>query len=227
MACFHCRIVGHNIQTCPSVRRCRNCRGHGHDRRNCPGLARSPMPPPPSLATIECRSMRQLLQLCSQNQDCLVHMYWPNREEHFRENIPRLKTLSHWLLVATPGHGAQKTERPTLNFLLPDNVFVQGYPSASRERGFRHGVLFRRTAIEQFDRQTGYDFAEVCVNHPNAFKESERAEGWRYDIGSRRPKALHDLSYGTVARLATPEGQSQHIRIPAEFVVAWWALPNR
>lgn len=222
MACSHCQIAGHNIQTCPSVRRCGHCNGHGHDRRNCPFLAHLLVPPSFSPTTGECCSIQRLLQLCSQDRDFLVHIYWPHREEYFHANIPLLKTHHLWRLVSTPGHGVLKPVRPTINFFLANSVFAQGYPSASCARGFRHGVLFRRAAIERFANTRGYDFAEVRVGHPNGFKERRSAEYWRYDIGKWRLAALHDLRFATVVRLATPEGVAQYVHVPADAVVAWW-----
>lgn len=222
MACSHCGLTGHNIQTCGTVRRCGHCGGHGHDRRNCGALAHFLAPAPLAAATVERCSTRQLIKLCTQNPDCLVHMYWPDRANYFDANIPRLNKNGYWLLVATPGHGVFNPQRPTINFLLADNKFTQGFPSASRERGFSHGVLFRRAAIEQFANTTGYEFAEVRVGHPHGFGEYAREEGWRYDIGQRRFAALHDLRFATVARLATPGGWARRVHIPANAVVAWW-----
>jgi hypothetical protein len=149
-------------------------------------------------------------------------MYWANRAAYFDESIPRYYTRGHWLLVATPGHGVFNPQRPTINFLLANNKFTQGFPNASIARGISHGVMFRRAAIEQLGNTTGYEFAEVRVGHPNGFGEYAREEGWRYDIGQRRVAALHDLRYATVARLATPGGWARRVRIPASAIVAWW-----
>jgi hypothetical protein len=222
VTCSHCGGFGHNIRTCGSVRRCGNCGGHGHDRRNC-GLPFPLLGPAPHAASIvECCSTQQVVKLCTQNPNCLVHMYWPNRTAYFDENILRLITHGHWLLVATPGHGVLNPRRPTINFLLANNEFTQHFPSASRARSISHGVMFRRAAIEQFADTTGYEFAEVLVGHPNRFGEYRREEGWRYDIGKRRVAALHNLRYATVVRLATPDGRARCVRIPADAVVAWW-----
>lgn len=148
MACSHSGVTGHNIQTCGSVRRCGHCGGHGHDRRNCRVLADSLAPAPHTAATVERCSTLQLVKLCTQNPDCLVHLYWPSRAVYFFENFPRLNTRGHWLLVATSGHGVFNPERPTINFLLANNEFTQGFPTASRARSFNHGVMFHRAAIE-------------------------------------------------------------------------------
>jgi hypothetical protein len=220
VACSHCGLSEHNIRTCGSVRRCGHCRGHGHDRRTCPSLLSSVAPP--AGGTIEWCSTAQLLKLCKPEPDFLVHMYWRKRENFFYENIVRLETVGHWLLVATPGHGVFKPQRPTINFLLANHVFARNFQSASLARGIEHGVVFHRAAIEQLAGIKGYEFVEVLVGHPNAVGELNREEGWRYDIGQRRFAALDDLCYATVARLATPGGQAQHVNIPADAVVAWW-----
>ena len=223
MACSYCKTTGHNIQTCGSVRRCGHCGGHGHDRRNCGILTHFLAAAPPAAATVEWCSTRQLLKLCKQNPDCLVHMYWPDRAVYFDENIPRLNTRGRWKLVATPGHGVFNPLRPTINFLLANSEFTQHFPSASLARRISHGVMFRRAAIEKLAKTTGYEFAEVRVGHPHGFGEYAREEGWRYDIGHRRVAALHDLRYATVARLATPSLQARRrVHIQADAIVAWW-----
>ena len=222
MACSHCGLSGHNICTCGSVRRCGHCRGHGHDRRNCLLFDFLLAPAPPAAGTIKWCSTPQLLKLCKPKPDFLVHMYWPKRENYFHENILRSDTVGHWLLVATPGHGASKPQRPTINFLLANDEFAHNFSSASRARGIYHGVVFRRSAIELFAKTRGYEFTQVRVGHPRGFGERRREEGWRYDIGKWRYAALHDLRFATVARLATLDGQAQYVNIPADAVVAWW-----
>jgi SAM-dependent methyltransferase len=171
--------------------------------------------------------MRQLRKLCAGGDGHLVHLYWPDNERYFRENRDRLKSKGHWLFVATPGHGARLPDdvprRRSINFLVADDKFIEGYESAAEARGLRHGIMVRRSAIEDLSKLPGYDFAEVRVGHPRRHRVTSFNDYWRFDIGSRRYGVLHDLQYATVVRLATPDGvAARRIRISHESVLAWW-----
>ncbi|WP_437306421.1 hypothetical protein [Sorangium sp. So ce388] len=156
-----------------------------------------------------------------------MHLYWPEREEYFKQSRALLKAKGYWLFVATPGHGVrhgvQRPERRTINFLVADDAFAQGYESAAEARGFSHGVMVVRTAVERFSGFSGYEIAEVQVGHPNGYGVRTVDDYWRFDIGNHRYGALHDLQFAKVVRLATPDGvAARRVRISSESIVAWW-----
>lgn len=222
MACSCCRSTKHNIQTCDSVRRCGQCGRHGHDRRNCPSLAQFVTDLGDELTTIEGCSMRQLRKLCVGGK-YLIHLYWPKREEYFERSRDLLEARGYWLFVATPHHGVHRPERRTINFLVADDVFMQRYERAAAARGFRHGVMVLRSAVEGLASLPGYDYAEVYVGHPKGYGVSAVDDYWRFDLGNHRYGALHDLQSAKVVRLATPDGvAARRVRIPSSSIAAWW-----
>jgi hypothetical protein len=161
--------------------------------------------------------------LCTPDNDCLVHLYWPGRQTYFVENLVRLETEGRWLLVATTGHGVRGSEQPTINFLAADHMFAQGYPTAAAACGFNHGLMVRRSVLEQLGAEPGYQLADVRVCHPNSCGVDDVDEYWRFDIGKYRVGALHDLRRATVVRLLTPKKlAARRIWIPRSAIVAWW-----
>jgi hypothetical protein len=229
MACSHCGGADHNIQTCPSVRRCSVCTERGHDRRNCPQIPEPPRAstaepavPTPSVAPPD-RLFDHLRRLCSGQEALLAHLYWPEREHYYQESLRAHLDGSGWPLVATPGHGVGRPDRPTVNFLIADEAWVTAYASAAESRNIRHGLLLRRAAIEQLARRPGYQFAEVIVGHPQGHGVDDPGEFWKFDIGNHRFKALHEMRFATVARLATPElERERRLIIPSDAIVACW-----
>ena len=239
MACSYCGGADHNIQTCPSVRRCGVCHKRGHDRRNCPHVPREPRPPAVEQtprasartpAAIRATGLHeQLRQVCAREDRLLAHLYWSERENFFEASRSAYLRGEGWLLVATPGHGVRHPERPpeearrTLNFFVADEAWANAYAIAAEHRGIHHGILLDRAVIERLALRPGFEFAEVCPKHPNAFGVVDPDEFWKFDVPSRRFGALHDMCYATVARLATPEPESKRrIIIPSEAIVAYW-----
>lgn len=232
MACSYCGDRDHNIQTCPSVRRCSVCHKRSHDRRNCPKEPAPPRTPTaapaepaaPTPAIDPDRLFDDLRRLCRAQERLLAHLYWPRREQYYHESLRAHLASRGWLLVATPGHGVGKPDRPTINFLVADEAWALAYASAAESLGVRHGILIRRAAIEHFAGRRGYEFMDkVVVGHPSGHGVADSREFWKYDIGNHRYAALHDMRFATVARLATPEQQTaRQIDIPSEAIVAWW-----
>jgi len=162
MACSFCGISGHNIRSC-DVAHYSTERRSGVDRRRSPRSALVlPKQCTRPIRFDDC-SLPRLLALCNKERDCLVHLYWPQRVSYFEENLILLKEQERWLLVATPGHGLRGTQRPSLNFIVPNKEFVDHYPSAAQARCFHHGVLIRRAAIEDWSNRPGYEMAEIKV----------------------------------------------------------------
>lgn len=219
MACSFCYIEGHNVQTCPRVRRCSHCRGRGHDRRNCSKFRGTP---PPTVGTSAC-SIEQLTRLCNRGDELLAHLYWPKRVNFFEANLATYQRGGDWTFTATPYHGVHQPARPTVNFFIADATFATNYPDAAASRGLRHGVLVLRAAVERLSQQPGFAFAETRTGHPNAFGETNQDEYWRYDLGNHKFTSFAELRYARLARLATPEHERlRTFHVPHEFVVAWW-----
>ncbi len=215
MACSCCAAVGHNVQTCPSVRRCGHCNGRGHDRRNCSKLV-------PRLPAAESRAS-SLAEVCAKYRNApnlLAHLYWPERTTYFTSNVESLKAGGDWLFTATPGHGVQKPTRPTLNFFEVNEGFMTALPAATLSRSLRHGVLLRRSALVA---GSGFELAEVRVGHPGVDGVKDPAANWQFDIGNHRFGALGELSHAKVVRFATPYNvRSRRVVVRASDVVAYW-----
>jgi hypothetical protein len=129
-----------------------------------------------------------------------------------------------WLLVATPGHGLRQSARPSVNFIVADRRFAEGYLGAARTRHLRHGLLIRRAAIAAFAARRGFELADVrVVRHPNAIPGHTVADDWKYDIGKYRHGSVDALSHAGFVRLATPSAeQARHIWIPSQAIVKVW-----
>lgn len=230
MACSHCGGANHNIQTCPSVRRCSVCHKRGHDRRNCPHVPREPRPPavqqgppPPPPSIPPDGRYERLRRICASESGLLAHLYWPNREHFFETSRSAYLLGEGWLLKATQWHGVSRPERPTINFLVADETWLNSYASAAEARGVHHGILIRRATIEQIAHHRGFEFAEVTVGHPSGRGVVDPAEFWKFDIGNHRYAVLHEMRFCTVARLATPEADSQRsIILPNQDIIACW-----
>lgn len=238
MACSHCGGEDHNIQTCPSVRRCSVCHKRGHDRRNCPHVPREPRPPavqqapPPPKAIPPADLYEQLPRLCASGDGLLAHLYWSENQHYFEDSRSAYLQGEGWLLKATPGHGVSHPERdrlksrPTINFFVADEAWANAYAIAAEHRSIHHGILLDRTALEQLARRPGFEFAEVCPKHPNARGVVDPDEFWKFDVPSRRFGALHEMCHATVARLATPApprpDSKRRIVLPNEAIVACW-----
>ena len=234
MACSYCGGADHNIQTCPSVRRCSVCHKRGHDRRNCPHVPREPRPPamqqaPPPKTIPPAGLYERLRRLCASGDRLLAHLYWSENAHYFEDSRSAYLQGEGWLLKATPGHGVSHPERdrqksrPTINFFVADEAWANAYAIAAEHRSIQNGILLDRTALEQIARRPGFEFAEVCPKHPNALGVVDPDEFWKYDVPSRRFGALHEMRYATVVRLATPELDSKRrIILPNEAIVACW-----
>lgn len=219
MACSHCGRDGHNVQTCPHVRRCSCCNGRGHDRRNCPELRVQTR----AGAVVGPCSLERLALLCRGREPLLAHLYWPSRREYFEENLAKHRNGEGWLLVATPGHGVHGPSRPTINFFSADRTFVDAYEEAAASRNLQHGVLIKRAAVENIGALDGFAFADVQVGYPHGYGETDPAEFWRFDIGQHRFTSVAGLRFATVVRLATPEHwRLRRVRIAQDAIVAWW-----
>lgn len=225
MACSNCGDSGHNVQTCPSVRRCRQCGRRGHDRRNCPDARAQPPAPAPREAAEAC-SLEELRALCSDQRDLLIHLYWPERQRYFGPAHEGFLAGHGWRFLATPGHGvrhgAQKPTRSTLNLLVGDTTFADAYEQAASARSLHHGVVLRRSVLSaKYTAQLGYELVNVRVGHPLGHGCDNPEEYWRFDIGNHRFASLESLSTAAVVRLATPP-HSAEICVPTAGVVAWW-----
>jgi hypothetical protein len=219
MACSYCGRDGHNIQTCDRVRRCSCCNRGGHDRRNCPEL----QVPTRAGAVIGPCSIKQVGHLCRGRELLLAHLYWPasEKEKYFKENLTNYHDNGGWTFVATPKHGVHSPPRPTVNFFAADDTFASSYEEAAEERGFRHGVLIKRSEIEGIATQPEFDCADVRVGHPHSYGETDADQFWRFDIGNHRFTSVGALRFATVVRLATP-ARRRTVRISRDAVVAWW-----
>lgn len=209
--------------SCTSDRRIRG------DRRTPTSVATAGQPCNKPISLQDCCG-QQLRALCISNPDSLVHLYWPQREQYFYENIERLRKNYSWLLVATPGHGLRKCSRPSLNFIVPDGDFLNGYPAAAVNRGFVHGLLIRRQAIYTWSNRRGFEVANVSViPHPNVLRDHHINDDWKYDIGRKRYGAVDELDYAKFVRLATPnQDNARRVLIPEGEIVAWWRFsPKR
>lgn len=229
MACSHCGGHDHNIQTCPSVRRCSVCHKHGHDRRNCPKEPPAPRTRPAEPATAAPQVIPpdglfdELRRLCSGQERVLAHLYWPPREDFYEASRRAYTRGQGWPLVATPGHGVARPDRPTVNFFIVDDAWVTSYARLAESRGVRHGLFIQRSAIEQLARRPGFEFAEVRVGHPHSHGVVDPEKFWKFDIPNHRYAALHELRLATVARLATPEPQdTRRLDVPGDAVIMLW-----
>ncbi|WP_437624979.1 hypothetical protein [Sorangium sp. So ce1151] len=167
--------------------------------------------------------MDEVLKHCSSRGEFLVHLYWPERMNYFRTCSETFDGGGAWLLVATPHHGVHEPDRPTINFLVADREFAKHYQTAAEARGFHHGLMVRRSAMENVIRRRGYELAAVAVGHPSGYGVTDPGEYWRYDIGNHRFAVLESLRFATVVRLATPQAPgARSVELDAESVVAWW-----
>lgn len=233
MACSNCGGKDHNIQRCPTVRRCGNCNRPGHDRRNCPKLQASPArsaprasvpraaPLPAAPSTWD--QIAKLDELCAAEPDLLAHLYWPDRLQYFEQSSRAFLQGQPWRLKATPYHGVHQPERPTLNFLVADRAWVDAYATAAENRGIRHGVLIRWSAIRESASRPGYEVVEVKVGYPHKFGIIDSSEFWRCDMGNHRLAALDAMRFSTVIRLAAPaDDEARYFAVPNHAVVHWW-----
>jgi hypothetical protein len=222
MGCSYCGGEGHNIRSCGIRVQERIDRRQGERRGGRPRRA-SEVTQGHALEIHSACSLKQLSLLCTPENDCLVHLYWPARQAYFAENLSRLEAEGRWLLVATTGHGVRGSEQPTINFLAADHMFAHGYRTAAVAGGFDHGLMIRRSVLEQLGAEPGYQLADVRVCHPNSCGVDDVDEYWRFDIGKYRVGALHDLCRATVVRLLTPKKlAARKIWIPRSAIVAWW-----
>lgn len=223
MACTSCGLDGHNVRSCPRVRRCGVCNGRGHDRRNCPELSSQTQ----GGATFASASMERLGQMCRGRDALLAHLYWRDKVGFFSDNLRSYRNGGGWEFVATEGHGVHQPSRMTLNFFVADTEFISGYAGAATSRGLTHGVLIQRSAIEGMGRVSGYDFAQIRVGYPRSYGETEPSEYWRFDLGNHRFTSVATLQYATVVRLATPDHwRRRRIRVSQDAIVAWWCIPS-
>lgn len=234
MACSHCGASEHRIQTCPTVRRCGHCQRPGHDRRNCPRLADTSStpagppreaPPPRHLSADDplWKHIARLAERCSGEPAALAHLYWPEREHYFEESRRRYEQGGPWRLKATSGHGVGAPARPTVNLFATNSAWLQAYTVAAANRGLRHGLFICRKRLEALACRPGFELREVRIGHPNRYGVHNSDDFWQFDIGNHRYKALHDLRFSTVVRLATPHtNDAQFIDIPHEAVLACW-----
>lgn len=160
---------------------------------------------------------------CMTAPDCLVHLYWPDREEYFQENIVRLHDGNGWLFVATPGHGLRRCQRPTINFMVGDERFADGYLEAAKARGLRHGIIIQRSTFNVLTTLEDYELAPIgVVSHPNATGQ-DASKDWKFDIGKRRHTAVDRLSHAGFIRLATPHQQAaRSVVVPQAAILLVW-----
>lgn len=233
MTCSNCGGKDHNIQRCPTVRRCGHCNRPGHDRRNCPKLqistpnstpnASVPRAAPILEAPSTWNQIATLHAICAAEPDLLAHLYWPDRLQYFEQASRAHLQGQPWRLKATPYHGVHKPERPTLNFLVADRAWVDAYAAAAENRDLRHGVLIRRSAIHALDGLPGYEVVRVEVGYPSTFGIVDPREFWRCDLGNHRFAALDAMRCSTVIRLATPADEdARYVEVPTHAVVHWW-----
>lgn len=219
MACGHCGDDGHNVQTCPRVRRCGHCSGRGHDRRNCPKLSA----PTRQDGVLDMTSIEELSVFRRAREPLLAHLYWERNQRHFDENLARLRDGDSWTLVATTGHGVHTPPRSTVNLFSADATFFGAYEDAAKTRRFPHGILIKRGFLEAVSSRPGYEFAEVRIGHPHGYQVTDPDEFWKFDIGQHRYTSVGVLRYATVIRLATPEHwRLRRVHIPREALVACW-----
>ena len=219
MACSHCGQHGHNVQTCDRVRRCSCCNRRGHDRRNCPDVQLGTR----DGAVVGPCSNKQIAYLCRGRETLLAHLYWSGNTGYFEDNLASCRVNGGWKFVATPGHGVHAPTRPTINFFVADGTFADSYEEAAASRGFKHGVLIRRAAVERVASAVGFECANVQVGYPHSYGERNPETFWRFDLGNHRFKSVATLRFATVVRLATPEQQRlRTVRLSQDAVVAWW-----
>jgi len=153
----------------------------------------------------------------------LAHLYWRERHPFFEQGRIAYTQGKPWGLKATPYHGVHQPERPTLNFFVVDDAWIAAYALAAETRDLRHGLLVRRSAVENLARRPGYELEQIRVGYPGKYGVSDPREFWRFDLGNHRFKALDAMRFSAVERLATPEEEAAtFIDIPHESVVAWW-----
>lgn len=167
--------------------------------------------------------MAGLEALCAGRAGLLAHLYWTRNISYFAANRDSFLRKGDWCITATPGHGVGRPIRPTVNFFVADLAFAQAYRRAALSRGIHHGVLVTRALIEGLAEAPGFEMAEVQVGHPAAHGSVDERDGWRFDIGQHRFRAVAELSRNTVLRLATPNAPTaRQVRVPSNAVVAWW-----
>lgn len=231
MACSNCGATDHNVQRCPTVRRCGHCNRPGHDRRNCPKLHPTRIEPPAAtpptspapprvVSPLSPQLFERLRELC-RAPGLLVHLYWQENYRHFEHSRDAHLQGALWRLKATPHHGVGKTDRPTLNFLVANTEWLELYETAAGQREFHHGVLLRRTALEDLVDRHRYELADVEPKYPGP--EVERDDYWQHDIGRQRFTALDAMAHCQVVRFATPTAdKARYVDIPVRAVVTWW-----
>ena len=230
MACSNCGSTAHNIQRCPTVRRCGYCGRPGHDRRNCGRLyptriesppTRPTSPAPPRLASPCSPQLFRSLDALCREPGLLVHLYWRDNYPHFERSRDVHLQGAPWRLKATPHHGVGKSARPTINFLVANAEWPGRYATAAGQREFHHGVLLRRAALENLVDQPCYELADVEPKYPGL--EVERDDYWQYDIPNQRFGALDAMAHCQVVRFATPIADpARYVDIPTRAIVAWW-----
>lgn len=230
MACSNCGSTDHNIQRCPTVRRCGHCDRPGHDRRNCPKLhpARieppTPRPTAPPLPRVQSplspRLFEKLRALCRE-PNLLAHLYWQENYPHFERSRDAHLRGAPWRLKATPHHGVGKTDRPTLNFLAANTEWVDSYAAAAEQRTFHHGLLLRRAALRALVDEPDYQLDDVEPKYPGPAVSV--IDHWQYDVPHQRFAALDAMARCQVVRLATPPAdRARYVDIPAKAIVTWW-----
>lgn len=231
MACSNCGATDHNVQRCPTVRRCGHCNRPGHDRRNCPKLhptsiepsaaTRPTSPAPPRVvSTLSPQLFERLRELCRE-PGLLAHVYWQENYHHFERSRDAHQQGAPWRLKATPHHGVGKPDRPTINFLNANTEWPERYATAAGQREFHHGLLLRRTALEDLVDRPRYELADVEPIYPGP--EIERDDYWQYDIGRQRFAALDAMAHCRVVRFATPiDDRARFVDLPARAIVTWW-----
>ncbi|RYE79464.1 MAG: hypothetical protein EOO74_03675 [Myxococcales bacterium] len=166
------------------------------------------------------KNVNAMLAQCRSNKSVVAHLYFEGNERYFEEERDRYESGDMWTFTATPGHGVGRPKRKTINFLIANNEFANNYVEAAISKGFIHGVLVKRSALEVYNEFKGFDFCEVIPGHPNIY--SDVLENyWRYDIPQHRRGVLGALSHAIVARVAVG-ARTDGIGVAQEDVITWW-----